>query len=836
MSPDLSSAVTNATWHSFQKHANETAPPVLPRVNIDSSAPTSVRDTSGLHRRTTIDAINQSPFRRLIPKCLRLHFGLKNNERQIDTCRNGFKPYGAEDNPLVTYEHNKVLFRTIESSTNNKLGVPISRHSNRRYNVLKGNLEEQTRKIKTLLTENLICATKSFSSIGCLLDFVNSELSEFISLPDTLKSLQASMKTLFYQDPHTGNAETLQLIHKLTLTIEQRIGRQHSDSLFCRSLRSGMNDMTVEILCSRLSSLNSMQSLIDFVGDHSCHILKLSGADHTVLIKHMISRIDLLAKEMVSAELLFSLDNKLQLVCNDRTQIILKKAFSVELNEINSLDSARTAYLRANEFKLRSDDIISRLFKKMCSLMTNFEDALDTFNKVTASTTNINRGSLKTLKDKVVTIADSADHFYQLTQNPAFHKDISMFCLNGLAKDPNHIQLKELHAKIIEKKILEQFDKAADRSRINFDFKSQSQIDRIIRSQENKYQKQFNDKITSSKNLSNTNHQFAADQFDRAEKHFKRISSKTDSHQTNFVACFDQAVKSALNAMMTAPTESMRKKSEDLINSYFKKKYTMKNGRIKSFTIPTGLAATIKKIKTLQTIESNFLERKKTAIKKLKKSLETQKFNKTCEFNINIRQKKEELNSSLQLLKPKLHSQYSNLFEMKSKDRYFLVDNFCMPYLYYGLFFNHQSLLNMDDEYRFDLDDASGNILPSTFTENISVADSGFLANIDAGDISFDTSLPFDMNYDLNTDLAVACDLTADLTSGMNFPTNFGSDITNGCDFSSSESSYGSRSYGGSSYGGSSHGGSFSGDDYDGGGFCGGGDGCDGGGCDGGGF
>ena len=817
MRPDLSSAVTNATWHSFQKHANETAPPVLPRVNIDSSDPTSVRNTSELHRRTTIDAINQSPFRRLIPKCLRLRFGLKNNERQIDTCRNDFKPYGAEDNPLVTYEHNKVLFRTLESSTNDKFGVPISRHSNGRYNALKDNLEAQTREITTLLTENLVCAIKSFSSIGCLLDFVDSELSEFISLPDTLKSLQASMKTLFYQDLHTGNAETLQLIHKLTLTIEQRIGRQHSDSLFCRSLRSGLNDMTVEILCCRLSSLNSMQSLIDFVGDHSCHILKLSGADHTVLIKHMISRIDLLAKEMVSAELLFSLDNKLQLVCNDRTQIILKKAFSVELNEINSLDSARTAYIKAKKIELRDDDIISSLFKKMCSFITNFDDALDTFNKVTASTNNINRGSLKTLYDKVVACADSADHFYQLTQNPAFHKDISMLCLNGLTKDPNHIQLKKFHARIIEEKIIEQFNKTVDRSRKNFDFDCESKIATIIRSQENKYQKLFNDKITTPTKLSHTKYQMAADQFDRAEKYFKQISSNSDSNKQNFVDCFDKAVKSALNAMMTAPTESLRNNAEKLINSYFENKHRMKNGRTKYFTMPTQLAKTIKEIKTVQTMESTFLKEKQTAIKNLKKRLETQRINKTSQFNTNIRQKREELKSSLQSLQAELHTYYSNLSGMDSTRQYFLLNSFRMPYQYSALFFNHQSCLNMDDEYTFDLDDASGNIPPFTFTEKISVADSGFLANIDAGDISCDTSLPFDMNYDLNIDLGAVCDLTADLTSGMNFPTNFGSDITHECNFSSP----------GPSYGGSSSRGGYDGGGYDGGG-CGGG--CDGGG------
>ena len=162
MTPDLSSPATNAMSLSFQKHSKETPDPLLPRVNIDSSDATPAQHTSLLHGRSTIDTINRSSFRRLIPKCLRLHYGLRENERQIDRCRNGFQPYGAQDNPLVTYENNKVLFRSLESFTADNLGVPISRHSNSRYTALKGSLEEQTQKINTLLTENLNCAVESF--------------------------------------------------------------------------------------------------------------------------------------------------------------------------------------------------------------------------------------------------------------------------------------------------------------------------------------------------------------------------------------------------------------------------------------------------------------------------------------------------------------------------------------------------------------------------------------------------------------------------------------------------------------------------------------------------
>ena len=465
MTPDLSSPAVDATWHSFQKKPEETPGTLLPRVNIDFSVSTSPQHTSLLHERSTIDTINRSSFRRLIPKCLRLHLGLRQNERQINRCLNGFQPYEAQDNPLVTYENNKVLFRSLESSTADNLGVPISRHSNRRYTALKGSLEEQTQAINTLLTENLKCAIESFSSLSCLLNFIDSELSEFITLPHTLVSLLGSMDTLFDQDQHSGNTGTLQLVHKLTLSIEQKIGSQHSNSAFYRSLKSKLNDMTVEILRCRLNTLDSVELLTDFVDRHSSNIRNLPDGYHPALIQHIISQIERLPKEMVTANALFSLHMKLQFACKDRRKKILIKAFSVQLNESSSLDSLRAAFINANRFRLSNEDITQKLFKQMCNFITSFDDALDTFNNITISTATINWTLLKTLYDKVVTFADSADHFYRLTENPAFHKDISIFCLNGLTKDPNHSQLKQVHTQLIEEKIIEQFDKAAGRSR-----------------------------------------------------------------------------------------------------------------------------------------------------------------------------------------------------------------------------------------------------------------------------------------------------------------------------------------------------------------------------------
>lgn len=812
MTPDLSSPATDAMRHSLHKHSEE--------INTDSSDSTPARHASLLHGRSTIDTINRSSFRRLIPKCLRLHFGLRQNERQIDRCRNDFKPYGVRDNPLVTYENNKVLFRSLESSTIDNLGVPISRHSNRRYTALKGTLEAQAQEINTLLTENLKCAVESFSSLGCLLNFIDSELSEFITLPNTLGSLLGSMKTLSDQEQYSGNTETLQLVHKLTLSIEQKFGSQRSNSAFYRSLKSRLNDMTVEILRCRLYTLNSVELLTDFVENHSSNILKLSDANHPALIQHMIWQIERFPKEMVTAESLFSLHMKLQFVCKDRAKKLLIKAYSIQLDESNSLNAARTAFIKANRSGLSGDHITQRLFNKMCSFITNFDDALDTFNKVTASTATVNWELLKSLYDKVVTFADSADHFYRLTENPAFRKDISIFCLNGLTKDPNHNQLKQLHVQLIEEKIIKQFDKTVDRSRKNFVFNCNSQIDRIIQSQEDEYQEQFSDKITTPKELFNENYQTASREFNKAEGYFEQIRSHSDSHKQNFDNCFDNAVKSALNALIAAPTVSMRKKSENLLNSYFKKGHRMRNGRTEYFSMPKQLANTIQKIKTQQTIESVFLERKETAIENLKISLEIQKLNKTKEFDNRIHQKRKKLNSSLQLLQPKLHNYYSSLSEKKSTPQYFPLDNFYMPNLYYALYFNQVSHLNMDDGYTFDLDDVPGDLSSSTFTENISVADSGFLANIDVGNFSFDTSLPFDMNYDLNIDLAAACDLSEDLTAGMNFPTNFGSDITHGCDFSSPEPSYGGGYSGGGYSGGDYSGGGYSGGDYGGGGGC----------------
>ena len=331
--------------------------------------------------------------------------------------------------------------------------------------------------------------------------------------------------------------------------------------------------------------------------------------------------------------------------------------------------------------------------------------------------------------------------------------------------------------------------------------------------------------MTTPKEIFNKNYLTASREFEEAERYFEQIRSHSDSYKQNFNDCLDKAIKSALYALTAAPTASLRKKSENLINSYFDKGHRMRNGRIKYFSIPNQLANIIKKIKSQQTIESAFLERKETAIKNLKKNLEKQKLNKTNEFDNSIRKKREKLNTELQLIQPELHSYYTSLSEPKSTPQYFLLDNFRMPYLYCALFFIQESRFNMDNGYtfdlEFDLDDASGDLSSSTFTENISVADSDFMANIDAGDFSFDTSLPFDMNYDLNIDLAAACDLSADLAAGMSLPTNFGSDITYGCDFSSPEPSYGGGGYSGGGYDGGGGGG------YDGGGGCGG---CDGGG------
>ena len=637
------------------------------------------------------------------------------------------------------------------------------------------------------------------------------------------------MKTLFDQDQHSGNTETLQLVHKLTLSIEQKIGREHSNSEFYRSLKSRLNDMTFEILGCCLNTLNSVELLTDFIEIHSNNIRHLSDR-HPALIRHMIRRIERLPKEMVTAEALFSLHMKLQFICKDPTKEILKKAFYVQLHESNSLDSARNAFIKANRSGLSRDDITQSLFRKMCSFITKFDDALDTFNKVTTFTASINWDSLKTLYDKVVTFADSADHFYQLTNNPSFRKDISIFCLNGLTKDPNHTQLKQVHARVIKEKIIEQFNKASDRSRKNFVFNCESQIDSIIRSQEDKYQQQFSDRIATPKELFNINYLTASRELEKAEKYFENIRSHSDSYKKNFDKHFDNAIKSALDALITAPTDSMRKKSENLINSYFMKGHRMRNGRTKYFSIPKQLANIIKKVKTQQTLESTFLERTKTAIENLKKNLKMQKLKKTNEFDKNTRQKRKKLDSSLRDIQSKLHNYYSSLSETKSTTpQYFLLGNFRMPSLYCALFFIQKNHFNMDDEYIFDLSDVPGDLSSSTLTENISVADSGFLANTDAGGFSFDTILPFDMNHDLDIDLAAACELSAGLAAEMNLPTNFASDITHGCDFSSPEPSYG----GGYSGGGYS-GGGYSGGGYDGGGSSGGWDG--GGGCDGGGF
>lgn len=227
MIDNFSLAQTNTRWHSPQHHGEQTASSVLPLVNIDSSALTSEPQSTGLQRRSRIAAIEQSCFRRLLPKSFRLHLGLSEIERQIDSYRNSFQAYADKDKPLEAYERNKLALRTLESNIDDNLRWPIRRHDNRRYIRLQNRLDEQIQNIYTLLEDNLKRASQSFSSISPLLNLVYSELSEFIAFHDALCPLKDSLKRLFNEDqaqhPHSGNAETLQLIYRASCLVDQKI-------------------------------------------------------------------------------------------------------------------------------------------------------------------------------------------------------------------------------------------------------------------------------------------------------------------------------------------------------------------------------------------------------------------------------------------------------------------------------------------------------------------------------------------------------------------------------------------------------------------------------------
>ena len=181
------------------------------------------------------------------------------------------------------------------------------------------------------------------------------------------------------------------------------------------------------------------------------------------------------------------------------------------------------------------------------------------------------------------------------------------------------------------------------------------------------------------------------------------------------------------------------------------------NGYHKKIRKPNEIDKIIEKIKANQTIERKFQKIKATAIRNLKDKLDIQASNKNYEFNVNVNQKKKELNASVQLHHQLLGSYYTNLTQMKPTDRCFSIDGFLMPYLYITLFLSPECTVNPAYGYGFDPDDVRGDLSSSTFTENLSTPSSGFLGDIDVGGI---TSLPLDISADLSLD-------NIDLTSGL---------------------------------------------------------------------
>lgn len=836
MKPDLPLSNFAATQNLSQEYREQATSPVSPRVkNVDSSGSTLAQESTGQQRHSRIERLNRSSSRRLVPKSLRLHFGLRENKRQIDIHRDGFKTYCAKDNPLETYKSKKAALRSLDSYTNDNLGVPISKHNNRIYTALRNNLLRQTREINILLERNFSCAIESFTSIDPLLDFVNSELSEFNTLPNTLTTLDESLNRLFDQNktrhPHSDNYETLQLVYKLTCSIEAKIGQHKDCSTVYLKLKKILDPIAVDILCRRLDSLNSMQLLLNFVEVHCRKINLLSDSSGYILIQRMIKTIERLPREEVSAESLFSLHDKLKFLCNDNGKRVLKKVFSLLTNEVDSLDTAKNAFKRFKTSEIRSIETAEKLFKKMCTFITDFDDALDTYDFAANPQFNTGYILLNDLHKKVVSNAKSADHFYRLTSHSCFCKDSSAFCLNGLAKDPDHTGLQQVHKQIIENKIIQHFDKTVDQSRRTFAYNCKSQIDKILRSQNDLYQSQFNQTTKAKISLFDKKYRAASAAFDDAENCFKKICSNNDFYsKRNFTDSMNKAIRLAIDAIVAAPTDLMRKKSENLINSYFDDRHRTKRGFSTVLKKPFELNQLINKIKTQQTIERRFQDRKATAIESLKEKLETQMSIKIAEFDKNVSQKRKELNSSLQLLQPKLHRYYSNLPHTRLADQYFLVDYFWMPYLYHGLFFTGECPADMDARDSFDLDDVCGDLSPPTFTENLSIPASEFLHDIDVEDVSYNTSLPLDMSIDVGS----VCEFTSDLIDHS----SGNMDIALGVEFSMSDfygGGFGGGGYDGGGYGGGGYGGSgYDGGGYDGGGF--GGGGCDGGGCDGGGF
>ncbi len=463
---DFSLTKTDTRWQSSQNHGEQTASSVLPLVNIDSSVVnidslplTPEPQSTGLQRRSRIEAINQSCLRCLLPKLpesFRLDFDLSEIERQIDSYRNSFQAYADKDKPLEAYERNKLALRTLESNIDENLRWPVRRHDNRRYVRLQNRLDEQIQNVDTLLKANLKRATQSFSSISPLLNLVYSELPEFIEFPDTICPLKDSLKRLFDEDqaqhPHSGNAETLQLIYKVSCLVDQKIEeeqksldhfriklqmrrqeRTQRDLELLKNLNATLHDMAVANMCRHLDSLNTMESLIEFVENHGGNIRTLSDSNHNSLIQRMIKTIEHLP-EKVSAEPLFLLDKKMEAIREDSKKIILKKASSLLTNEIDSLDAGIKAFIRASLTGLggfRKDEVAEALFYKMCTFIKDFDDALLTFDKVTALNPHTSKKHSDILYKKVVSQAVSFEHFYRLTNHTAFDKDKSTLFLKA---------------------------------------------------------------------------------------------------------------------------------------------------------------------------------------------------------------------------------------------------------------------------------------------------------------------------------------------------------------------------------------------------------------------
>ena len=774
---DFSLTKTDTRWQSSQNHGEQTTS-VLPLVNIDSSALTSGPQSTGLQRRSRIAALDQSCFRCLLPNFVWLRLGLSEIERQIDSYRNSFQAYANKDKPLEAYERNKLALETLKSNIDENLKWPIHRYDNRRYVRLQNRLDEQIQNIDTLLKDNLKRATQSFSSISPLLNLVYSELSEFIAFPDTLCPLKDSLKTLFDEDqaqhPDSGNAETLQLIYRVSCLVDQKIEEEQKDLDHLRSrlqtwgqeriqsnlellknLNATLHDIAVAIMCRHLDSLNTMESLIEFVENHEGNIRVLSDLKHNLLIQHMIKTIEDLPEE-VSTEPLFLLNKKMEAIHKDSKKTILKKASSLLTNEVDSLAAGIKAFIRVSLAGLGGfikDEVAERLFYKMCTFIKNFDDALLTFDKVTALNPHSSKHS-DILYKKVVSQAVSFQHFYRLTKHTAFDKDKSTFCLKALAINPDHVDLRKLHKKIIEQKIHQQFYKTVDASRKVFNKNSQSQIEKIIGSHKTNYQNQISTLIREPRIRIRYNEKIekATKEFAEADRSFRHIRNRHDTDRLE--KPLKKAITLSLEAMILAPTDKMRNSAKELIDKFFNETHMNPRTYQKHIPRPKIINTEIKKIKAYPTTENKCQKLKETGIANLKRKLDAQVLIKSHEFDKIVSQKKQELDNSLSLLHQKLGTYYYSLAQMNPTAWFFPIDGFWMPYVYAALL-SPEYPVNMGSRYSSNTGDVRGDLSPSTVTGSLSTPASGFLDDINVGNI---TGQPLDISSGLHiAELASGC-------------------------------------------------------------------------------